>query len=89
MVANAIDFSTEERAGESPGRDSNPRPAAYKAAALPLSYPGVLAGQPVSTSALGFGLRYRHAVANGYFSSAECAPPSQKMSKRFVEDAIY
>src|SRR5919107_1341181 len=25
---------------ESPGRDSNPRPAAYKAAALPLSYPG-------------------------------------------------
>src|ERR687890_2191170 len=25
---------------QSPGRDSNPRPAAYKAAALPLSYPG-------------------------------------------------
>src|SRR5215211_3322911 len=45
MVANATDFSTEEKglrgtSYESPGRDSNPRPAAYKAAALPLSYPG-------------------------------------------------
>ena len=38
MVANAADFSTEQAV--SPGRDSNPRPAAYKAAALPLSYPG-------------------------------------------------
>src|SRR5215212_3192638 len=45
MVANATDFSTDEKglrrtSNESPGRDSNPRPAAYKAAALPLSYPG-------------------------------------------------
>ena len=45
MVANATDFSTDEQglggtSNESPGRDSNPRPAAYKAAALPLSYPG-------------------------------------------------
>ena len=46
MVANATDFSTDEKglqgtSNESPGRDSNPRPAAYKAAALPLSYPGM------------------------------------------------
>src|SRR5215208_2762415 len=45
MVANATDFSTDEKglreaSNESPGRDSNPRPAAYKAAALPLRYPG-------------------------------------------------
>src|SRR5215210_5449811 len=45
MVANATDISTDEKglrrtSNESPGRDSNPRPAAYKAAALPLSYPG-------------------------------------------------
>src|SRR4051812_39520903 len=42
MVANTTDFSTERVSCEvlSPGRDSNPRPAAYKAAALPLSYPG-------------------------------------------------
>jgi hypothetical protein len=45
MVANATDFSTDEKgllgtSNQSPGRDSNPRPAAYKAAALPLSYPG-------------------------------------------------
>jgi hypothetical protein len=40
MVANAFDFSTE--CHQSLGRDSNPRPAAYKAAALPLSYPGWL-----------------------------------------------
>src|SRR5215213_6082886 len=33
----------KEAMGESPGRDSNPRPAAYKAAALPLSYPGLKA----------------------------------------------
>ena len=48
MVANATDFSTDhERAkDQSPGRDSNPRPAAYKAAALPLSYPG---GPPQAT----------------------------------------
>jgi hypothetical protein len=48
MVANATDFSTDEKglrgtSNESPGRDSNPRPAAYKAAALPLSYPGAQA----------------------------------------------
>src|SRR5215216_2611239 len=49
MVANATDFSTDEKglrgiSNESPGRDSNPRPAAYKAAALPLSYPGAAGG---------------------------------------------
>ena len=49
MVANAAHFSTERR--QSLGRDSNPRPAAYKAAALPLSYPGVLAGQLINISA--------------------------------------
>src|SRR5215203_6650753 len=48
MVANETDFSTDEKglrrtSKESPGRDSNPRPAAYKAAALPLSYPGLKA----------------------------------------------
>jgi hypothetical protein len=48
MVANTTDFSTDEKgllgtSNESPGRDSNPRPAAYKAAALPLSYPGIRA----------------------------------------------
>ena len=58
MVANATDFSTDEKglqgtSNESPGRDSNPRPAAYKAAALPLSYPGVEAGQLVSYSVVG------------------------------------
>jgi hypothetical protein len=48
MVANATDFSMNNKgprgtSNESPGRDSNPRPAAYKAAALPLSYPGIRA----------------------------------------------
>src|SRR5829696_7325873 len=48
MVANAADFSTSH-----PGSlrgDSNPQPAAYKAAALPLSYPGMKAGQRFSLS---------------------------------------
>src|SRR5215210_2346796 len=51
MVANTADFSTKPCG--SLGRDSNPRPAAYKAAALPLSYPGVVADQLVSYSAVG------------------------------------
>src|SRR5215212_8455387 len=46
IVANAADFSTQRQ--RSLGRDSNPRPAAYKAAALPLSYPGVSALQHVA-----------------------------------------
>src|SRR5215204_2641846 len=46
IVANAADFSTQRQ--RSLGRDSNPRPAAYKAAALPLSYPGVSAFQHVA-----------------------------------------
>src|SRR5215217_7873743 len=50
MVANAADFSTSH-----PGSlrgDSNPQPAAYKAAALPLSYPGVLWVSPDYISAV-------------------------------------
>src|SRR5215204_5407498 len=51
MVANATDFSTDEKglletSDQSPGRESNPRPAAYKAAALPLSYPGAPPAAP-------------------------------------------
>src|SRR5215216_5783108 len=49
IVANAADFSTQRQ--RSLGRDSNPRPAAYKAAALPLSYPGVSAFQHVALRA--------------------------------------
>jgi hypothetical protein len=64
MVANATDFSTDEKglretSNESPGRDSNPRPAAYKAAALPLSYPGAApqAAAPACQHAPAYGLR--------------------------------
>ena len=48
MVTNAADFSTDFQV--SLRGDSNPQPAAYKAAALPLSYPGVWAasGRPLS-----------------------------------------
>ena len=38
---------------QSPGRDSNPRPAAYKAAALPLSYPGAAPQAPRRTPPCG------------------------------------
>src|SRR5215218_3553792 len=47
-LTGAPDYGSKRRrlfnrvGSESPGRDSNPRPAAYKAAALPLSYPGEL-----------------------------------------------
>ena len=58
MVANATDFSTDEKgllgtSNQSPGRDSNPRPAAYKAAALPLSYPGAAPQAPRRTPPCG------------------------------------
>ena len=68
MVANATDFSTDEKglqgtSNESPGRDSNPRPAAYKAAALPLSYPGT----PPQAA---------HAPASGFRFSTRSGPRS-------------
>src|SRR5215213_11929352 len=71
MVANATDFSTDEKglretSKESPGRDSNPRPAAYKAAALPLSYPGApqTARRTLASPAC------QHALASGFRLSA-------------------
>src|SRR5215207_494573 len=73
IVANAADFSTQRQ--RSLGRDSNPRPAAYKAAALPLSYPGVSAFQHVALRATcqhatPCGLRSQHAPAFGFRFSA-------------------
>src|SRR5215213_6834024 len=64
IVANAADFSTQRQ--RSLGRDSNPRPAAYKAAALPLSYPGVSALQHV---ALTGDLSARYALTGFAFST--------------------
>src|SRR5215208_5580287 len=72
MVANATDFSTDEKrllgaSNQSPGRDSNPRPAAYKAAALPLSYPGAppqAARRTLASPAC------QHAPASGFRLSA-------------------
>ena len=44
---------TQTPQDQSPGRDSNPRPAAYKAAALPLSYPGATPQAPRRTPPCG------------------------------------
>jgi hypothetical protein len=80
MVANATDFSTDEKglretSNESPGRDSNPRPAAYKAAALPLSYPGAppqaarrTLALPACQHAPASGFRFQHVPACGLHS---------------------
>jgi hypothetical protein len=81
IVANAADFSTQRE--RSLGRDSNPRPAAYKAAALPLSYPGVSAFQHVTGFA---GLSARYALAGFAFSTLRACGPrlsATRLSARF------
>src|SRR5215210_1130982 len=61
-------FNEPERASnQSPGRDSNPRPAAYKAAALPLSYPGA---SPQTTRRTLASPACQHAPASGLRLSA-------------------
>src|SRR5215212_5219529 len=81
MVANATDFSTDEKglqgtSNESPGRDSNPRPAAYKAAALPLSYPGTHRRRRTLASPAP-----QHAPASGYRFSTRSGPRSSPSAR--------
>src|SRR5215204_7396996 len=92
MVANATDFSTDEKgpretSNESPGRDSNPRPAAYKAAALPLSYPGA---PPQAARRTLASPAFQHAPASGFRLSA-CQHASDlrsSLSARALRDQL-
>src|SRR5215203_2609924 len=99
MVANATDFSTDEKgpretSNESPGRDSNPRPAAYKAAALPLSYPGAppqaarrTLASPACQHAPASGFRFQHVPALRPPLSARFGPSVLALSKSLSRPA--